>query len=117
MSKKNQLFENPPYAIEKGLKKLGADLRTARVRRKLTIVEVANKVGTGVRAISDAEKGKASTGVGIYMALLWVYDLLENINNVADPAIDTEGQRLALAQEKIRVRHRTTQSGDIVNDF
>ncbi len=24
----------------------------------------------------DAEKGKASTGIGVYVALLWVYDLL-----------------------------------------
>ncbi len=117
MSRKNQLLETPPYAIEQSLKKLGSDLRTARVRRKLTIADVANKIGAGIRAVSDAEKGKASTGVGIYLALLWAYDLLEHMNKVADPVCDSEGQRLALSREKIRVRHSSTLSGEIDNDF
>lgn len=117
MSRKNQLLETPPYAIEQSVKKLGSDLRIARVRRKLTVAEVANKIGTGIRAVSDAEKGKPSTGVGIYLALLWVYDLLEHMNNVADPVYDIEGQRLALSQERIRVRHSLTLNGEIDNDF
>lgn len=117
MSRKNQLFDNTPYAIEQSLKKLGSDLRTARVRRKLTVVEVANKIGTGIRAVSDAEKGKASTGVGIYVALLWAYDLIEQMNNVADPIYDIEGQRLALSRERTRVRHSSTLNGEIDNDF
>jgi transcriptional regulator with XRE-family HTH domain len=117
MSKKNQLLETPPYAIEQSLKKLGANLRTARIRRKLTIAVVAAKIGTGIRAISDAEKGKASTGVGIYLALLWAYDLLEHINNVADPAHDLEGQRLAILREKTRVKNSSILTGEIDNDF
>ena len=117
MSRKNQLLETPPYAVEQRLKKLGTDLRTARVRRKLTVAEVAHKIGTGIRAVSDAEKGKVSTGIGIYLALLWAYDLLEQMNKVADPVYDTEGQRLSLSREKVRVRHSLALSGDIDNDF
>lgn len=117
MSKKNQLLEAPPYAVEQSLKKLGSDLRTARIRRKLTIAEVANKIGTGIRAVSDAEKGKASTGVSIYLALLWAFDLLEQMNKVADPVCDTEGQRLALSREKMRVRHSNILNSEINNDF
>ena len=117
MSRKNKLLESPPYAIEQSLKKLGADLRTARVRRKLTVAEVANKIGTGIRAVSDAEKGKNSTGIGIYLALLWAYDLLKHMNNVADPVHDLEGQRLALSRERTRVRHSSTLRGEIDNDF
>ena len=87
------------------------------MRRKLTVAEVANKIGTGIRAVSYAEKGKSSTGVGIYLALLWAYDLLEHMSNVADPACDIEGQRLALSQEGTRVRHSLTLNGEIDNDF
>jgi len=117
MSRKNKLLEAPPYAVEQNLKKLGADLRTARVRRKLTIAEVANKIGTGIRAVSDAEKGKASTGLVIYLALLWAYDLLEHMKMVADPVHDIEGQRLSLSQERTRVRNNSTLNGEIDNDF
>jgi transcriptional regulator with XRE-family HTH domain len=41
---------------------LGGNLRTARLRRDLTINEAAEKIGTGSRAVSDAERGKPSTG-------------------------------------------------------
>ena len=70
MTARNQLLTTPPYSVEKALKGLGNNLRMARVRRKLTIEEVAAKIGTGRRAVMDAENGKASTGVGIYAALL-----------------------------------------------
>ena len=116
MSKKTQLFETPPYAVEQSLTRLGADLRTARVRRKLTISDVAEKIGTGVRAIADAEKGKISTGIGVYIALLWTYGLLDQMNEVAEPARDLEGQRLALSRENVRARSGNIK-GEIDNDF
>jgi transcriptional regulator with XRE-family HTH domain len=116
MRKKTLLFETPPYAVENRLIKLGRDLRTARLRRKLTLAGVAEKIGTGVRAITDAEKGKASTRIGIYMALLWVYDLLDQAESLADPSHDAEGLRLSLSREKQRVRPDLS-TGKLDNDF
>ncbi|MCZ7596725.1 MAG: hypothetical protein M5U09_01685 [Gammaproteobacteria bacterium] len=49
------------------------------------------KIGTGPRAVSDAEKGKLSTGLAVYAALLWAYDLLDPVAALADPARDQEG--------------------------
>lgn len=111
--KKNQLLEAPPYAIEKALLRLGADLKTARLRRNLTIQEVAQKIGTGPRAISDAEKGKITTSIGVYAALLWVMGLLEQLDEVAEPSKDLEGQTLASLHQRERARH----PGDLDNDF
>jgi hypothetical protein len=65
MAARNQLLQAPPYPVEQALTRLGQNLRTARLRRNFTIKEVAAKVGTGPRAIMDAEKGKASTGIGV----------------------------------------------------
>lgn len=113
MSKKNQLFTNPPYPVEQALKRLGSNLRTARLRRKLTIANIAEKIGTGPRAVADAEKGKASTAIGIYAALLWALGILEQIEPVADPAADREGQILARNREKTRARADT----ELDNDF
>jgi transcriptional regulator with XRE-family HTH domain len=104
MVAKNQLLQAPPYPVEHALTRLGENLRTARIRRSLTIDEVAQKIGTGRRAVMDAEKGKASTTVGVYAALLWVYDLLQPLNDVADPTKDEQGLALASAKEKTRVR-------------
>ena len=62
MTAKNTLIQAPPYAVELAIKRLGSNLRTARLRRNLTIEEVGEKIVTGPRAVSDAEKGKVSTG-------------------------------------------------------
>ena len=52
----NLLTTAPPYEIEQAIKRLGANLRTARLRRNLTIAEVAERIGTGVRPVADAER-------------------------------------------------------------
>ncbi len=107
MVARNPLLASPPFAIEHSLKRLGANLRTARLRRKLTVAEVAEKIGTGPRAVLDAEKGKLSTSVGIFAALLWALDLLSQLDAVADPNRDEHGQALEAMQAKRRARHVT----------
>lgn len=89
------------------------NLRTARLRRNLTIREVAEKIGTGPRAVMDAERGKLSTGIAVYAALLWTHDLLQPLRELADPLSDEEG--LALDRLGGRVRARGGQGLD--NDF
>jgi len=104
MTAKNTLIQAPPYAVEQAIKRLGSNLRTARLRRNLTIEEVGEKIGTGPRAVSDAEKGKVSTGIAVYTALLWVYDLLSPMEELADPALDEEGMNLSVPNERARTR-------------
>jgi len=107
MTAKNTLITAPPYPVDQALKRLGANLRTARLRRNLTIEEVAEKIGTGPRPVSNAEKGKASTSAAVYMALLWAYDLLTPMQAIADPATDREGLALASSRERLRARDVT----------
>ena len=112
MTARNILTTAPPYAVEDALRRLGSNLRTARIRRKLTIREVAEKIGTGPRPVSDAEKGKPSTGVAVYIALLWTYRLLNRLDDVADPALDKEGLALALENEPVRARRSNLLDDD-----
>jgi transcriptional regulator with XRE-family HTH domain len=113
MAKINALTAAPPYPVEQALKRLGTNLRTARLRRNLTIAEVAQKIGTGPRAVADAEKGKPSTGAAVYTALLWAYDLLQPMEALADPASDREG----LARAAPRERARTSNPKELDSDF
>jgi transcriptional regulator with XRE-family HTH domain len=109
----NNLQKAPPYPVEQALKRLGENLRTARIRRRMKIEDVANRIGTGRRAVMDAEKGKASTGVVVYAALLWLYDLLMPLEELADPLKDKEGLALQTAKGPARVR----RSAGLDNDF
>lgn len=104
MVARNQLISAPPYAVEQTLKRLGGALRRARLRRKMTIEDAAQKIGTGYRAVADAEKGKPSASMATYAALLWAYDLLGELDAIADLSADAEGQALALSREPKRAR-------------
>lgn len=112
MTARNKLLAAPPYAVERTLKRLGANLRTARLRRNFTIDDMAEKIGTGRRAVADAEKGKPSTGIAVYAALLWVLDLLDPVADIAAPENDEEGQTLALFRERARARPKAGLDDD-----
>jgi transcriptional regulator with XRE-family HTH domain len=114
MVARNRLLAALPYPVEQALKNAGRNLRSARLRRGQTIEQVAKRIGTGPRAVRDAESGKASTGVAVYAALLWAYDLLGSIETLADPLTDKEGLALAAVKEGKRARNK---SGDIDNEF
>lgn len=111
---RNKLLASPPYAIEQTLKLLGANLRTARLRRNLTIQQMAEKIGAGSRAIADAEKGKPSTSIATHAGLLWAFDLLDQLDAVAAPDRDREGSALARSRER---SHARRGRGGMDDDF
>lgn len=113
MARKNLLTSAPPFAVEDSLKRLGTNLRTARLRRNLTQENVAEKIGTGVRAVMDAEKGKPSTSAAVYIALLWTYGMLDQMSDVASPEMDEEG----LARASSSGRQRARESKGLEDDF
>ena len=98
--RRNHLLGNPPYEVEKALKQPGADLRTARLRRNITLVEVAERIGASREVVADAEHGKPSTSVAVYAALLWAYGMVDCFGAVADASADEEGLRLTSLRER-----------------
>lgn len=102
--RRGHLLTNPPYEVESALKRLGADLRTARLRRNITLAEVAERIGASREVVGDAEHGKPSTSVAVYAALLWSYGMSERLGGLADPTSDDEGLRLAALRERRHAR-------------
>jgi transcriptional regulator with XRE-family HTH domain len=113
MSKRNTLTTATPLEVEQALRTLGANLRTARLARNLSIEAAAAKIGVGYRAVATAEAGKPTTASGVYLSLLWAYDLLRQVREVADPARDASVQRVARARQ----RAYPTNKGALDNDF
>lgn len=102
--RRSPLHTTPPYEAETALKRLGADLRTARLRRKITLAEAAERIGVGRDVIAEAERGKPSTSVVVYAALLWAYGLVDRLADLAAPGTDEEGLRLASLNDPKRAR-------------
>ena len=112
MAARNALTTAPPYPVENALKTLGANIRTARLRRGFSAQDLGQKIGVERHTVADAEKGKASTAIAVYVGLLWALGLIDQLTAVADPAADTEGQTLALAREPKRARRTETLDND-----
>jgi|SRR5579883_1970453 len=111
--KRTPLLSTPPYPVETSLRRLGSNLRSARLARNLKLDQVAEKIGTGTRAVADAEKGRPGTAAAVYLALLWAYDLMGPVSQLADPASDAVG----LASIARRERARASTHRDLDNDF
>lgn len=101
-----------PYPVETALKTLGANIRTARLRRRMNLQDVAARIGVERHTVADAEKGKPSTAIAVYAGLLWTLGLIEQLSAVADPTTDAEGQTLALAREPKRASRAETLDND-----
>lgn len=112
MAQKNILCKTPPYAVERSISLFAKNLKTARLRRNLTLKEVAEKIGTGVKVVHDAEGGKATTSIVVYFALLWVYDLLEEAENLANPLQDAVGLRLMESKAPKRAKKKKVLDND-----
>lgn len=112
MAARNRLIAAPPYEVEQALKTLGANIRTARLRRNLSLAELAAKIGVDRHVIGDAERGKPSTGIAIYAGLLWAMGLAHQLAHVADPLRDDEGLTLAKARSRDKAGGRRVLDND-----
>ncbi len=114
MKKHTNFLNATPAAVEQVLLQLGRNIRTARLRRKLRISDVADRVGVSRYTMSDVEKGKPSVGIGVYVGVLWVLGLVEEMQNIADPDRDTQGKALERVHSPKTAAKRKK---DLDNDF
>lgn len=94
----SKISRSPPHAVASVLAALGRDIRTARLRRKLTREQLAERIGISRYVMADIEKGKPTTAVAAYLGALWALGLLEGAGRLADPDRDLEGKTLEAAR-------------------
>ncbi|MCE2460091.1 MAG: helix-turn-helix domain-containing protein [Pseudomonadales bacterium] len=101
---------NPPAAVRRALRKLGADIHDARRRRRLPMAVVAERAFTSRSTLQKVEAGDTNVGIGIYAGVLQALGLLEGLSQIADISNDTVGQALASAALPKHV-HPSRQAG------
>ena len=97
----------PTAAVQRILRKSGADIRDARRRRYLPMAVVAERAFTSRSTLQKIEAGDPGVGMGIYASVLQALGLLPGLGDVADISNDDVGQRLASARLPKRVRLKT----------
>ena len=92
MTRISKISEAPPAAVEEALHRLGRNIRTARLRRRLTGEELAERIGVSRKVLAEIEKGKPTTAIAAYLGALWALGLLKQLRDVADLDRDEEGK-------------------------
>lgn len=90
------------YKLENILRVLGENIKLARLRRKLSTIQVSERAGIGRTALYEIEKGKPNVNIGYYAQVLSVLGLAEDLLNVAKD--DTLGRKLQDAKLVVKER-------------
>lgn len=112
MSRVSKIAESPPYAVAEALTRLGRNIKTARLRRRLTRQALAEKIGISRYVMADIERGKATTAIAAYIGALWALGLLRQMDEVADPDLDLEGKTLESARSPTTAPKRKAYDDD-----
>ena len=101
-----------PPAASAALRKIGADLATARKRRKQSLRAWATRLDISVPTLMKMEKGDAAVSNGVYATALWIIGRHEALAVAADPNEDVA----ALENEVSAAAQRYRRSPAIPND-
>ncbi|ODT83583.1 hypothetical protein [Phenylobacterium sp. SCN 70-31] len=97
-------LESLPPPVRRSLTKLGSDIATARRKRNLTAVMMAERVGAAKTTYLKVEKGDPSVSMGIYAMALYVLGFGEAVGDIVDPRRDDVGLLLDVDRLPKRVR-------------
>ena len=95
-----------PIPVNKALKKLGADLKEARIKRRLTMALVEERAGITHVTLTKVERGDSGVSIGIYAKVIFVLGLIDNLHQLAEPDNDVVGKMYDRENLPKRVRYK-----------
>ena len=103
-----------PLEMRRILRKLGADIRDARRRRRWTMALVSERAYVTPPTLGKVERGDPRVSLGIYATVLWVLGMGARLGDLADVREDETGLRLEeerLPQRVVPPRARRPAAG------
>lgn len=96
-----------PITVQQTLAKLGDDIRTARIRRRITTTIMAKRAFIDRKTLRKVERGDPGISLGIYAIVLFVLGLTKRLAELVDVRADQVGLQLEEEQLPQRVRPRS----------
>ena len=93
-----------PLPAVNALHKLGADIRDARRRRRITMALLAERARITPDTLKQIEKGNPYTSIGGYASVLFSLNMTDRLRDIADARHDFIGQQLEEENLPKRVR-------------
>jgi len=100
-----------PLPVQRALRKLGRDIRDARLRRRIPTAIMAERASISRTTLNKVEKGDPGVSLGIYVTVLFVLGLADRIGDLADIRTDTVG--LELEEENLPQRIRRSKKNKL----
>lgn len=101
---KTQLDLMVPIPVRRALRKLGQDIRDARLRRRIPTAVMAERASISRTTLNKIEKGDPGVSLGNYANVLFVLGMAERLGDLADVRTDVVG--LELEEERLPQRIR-----------
>lgn len=93
-----------PLPVKRALRKIGRDIRDARLRRRIPMVLMAERARISRVTLSKVEKGDPSVAIGIYASVLFALGMSARLADLADANADELGRSLEEERLPKRVR-------------
>jgi len=102
-----------PIPVRRVLRKLGQDIRDARLRRRIPTAVMAERASISRTTLNKIEKGDPGVSLGNYANVLFVLGMAERLGELADVKTDTVGLELEEERlpQRIRRPRRSGQQG------
>ncbi len=104
---KNTFGTKMPLKLEQKLQVVGEQIRLVRLRRNLSIAQVAERATCSVITVSRIEKGAPTVAIGIYLRVLYALQLEDDILLLAQE--DKMGK--VLQDLSLKTRSRASKKG------
>ena len=98
-----------PLPVKRALAKLGQDIRSARLRRRITTTTMAERAFITRMTLRKVERGDPGVSLGIYATVMFVLGLTPRLADLADARSDEVGLRLEEEHLPKRIRHAGTR--------
>jgi len=100
----SQTSPKTPLPVLRALRKLGADIRDARRRRRIPVSILAERASISRTTLNRIEKGDPNAALGNYATVLFALGMVNRLADVAEARHDTVG--LELEEEHLPQRIR-----------
>lgn len=101
-----------PLSVRQALRKLGRDLRDARLKRRIPVAVAADRASISRVTLNKVEKGEPGVALGIYATVLFVLGMTDRLSDLADTKHDATGLQLAEQLLPQRIRARRSRKSD-----
>jgi transcriptional regulator with XRE-family HTH domain len=102
---KNTMGNKLPRKLEQKMQIVGEQIKLARLRRNLSIAQIAERAMASELTVSRVEKGIPTVSVGIYLRVLYALQLDDDILYLAKD--DSLGK--ALQDQGLKTRKRASK--------